>query len=128
HHHAGDRCADMSRITVIGLRPGRGARAIGIGDANHARLAIEGIEQPRVALARGTTLETDDQRLAGIDIDVDFLPFLQSVEEYRSGQTAYIAVVAAVRGEIGKYLRVHQMGRELVCGQLDAELLLGVPL
>src|SRR5581483_9572811 len=68
----------------------------------------------------------DDQRLAPVDVDGEFLVGIDAVEEGRGGQDADVAEGPPVLGEVGEDLRVHEVGGQLVVGDLPADPGLGL--
>ena len=74
----------MQRIAGLGLRTRTGGGlGIGLAHADGARLAVDLEEDPHIALGigRGGALQADQQRLALVQFDGDFLVFTQAVEE-----------------------------------------------
>src|SRR5690606_30573261 len=64
----------------------------------------------------------NDERLAALDVDADFLSRLHPVEEDRRRQDADTAVLEPLLHVIEEYLGVHQVRGELIVSNLAPSL------
>jgi hypothetical protein len=82
-----------------------------IQDHRFTRHSVEFVKQGpppgRVRLADGN--EFDDEDLARIDFNLDFLTDLQAVEKRGCGQSAQVVKAVAEGGEVGENLGIHQV-------------------
>ncbi|MES2681944.1 MAG: hypothetical protein V4650_00355 [Pseudomonadota bacterium] len=121
---AGHRGCDFERIAlarlaalVCGLYP----RML---DAHAAWLAVQLVEQLAGTLARqiGAALQTDDQRLAGIDVDADLLVLGQAIEEAGGRQRTHVPIGLLVLDIILVDLGIHEVAGEIGIAQLHAQI------
>ena len=94
-----------------------------IRHANRARLTVQfeehGARTVLVRIAGGDV--PDDQRLAALQVDVDFLARVHAVEEHGGRQRAHVAERGALGGVFRKHLGIHEMRGEFELGDRPAD-------
>src|ERR1700690_1993165 len=85
---------------------------------NRARLTVQLEEHSaRTVLMRIASGDVpDDQSLAALEVDVDFLTWFHAVEEHAGRQRAHIAERSALGRVIHEHLGVHEMRGEFELG------------
>lgn len=118
--HAGEGGADLGGVGGVAFSAGGGGGG-GEGfvhDDGFAGHAVEFVEEGalavRVRLTDGD--ELDDEDFPGVDLDLDFLADLETVEEGGGGELAEVVVFGAAGLEVFINAGIHQVGVDGVLG------------